>query len=394
MPVKTLAAAALAVCLSSLPAFGQSDRPLRLDPGRLARIDALVAEAMEARLLPGAVVLVGQGDRVVYEGVFGHRALEPAVEPMTPDTMFDLASLTKVVVTTTAVMQLVEQGRIRLTDRVAAHLPGFERHGKRDITIRHLLTHVGGLRPDVDLAEPWEGTETALALARAEVPVAAPGERFIYSDIGFFVLGAIVERVSGERLADYAERHLFGPLGMRDTSYLPAPATHRRIAPTERCAFLDEWPCRTAGAAALRGVVHDPTTRRMGGVSGHAGIFGTAHDLARFARMLLGGGALDGVRVLSPLSVAKMTSPATPPGMRSVRALGWDIDTSYSSNRGELLPVGSYGHTGFTGTSLWIDPDRGTWTVLLTNRSVVPRGPNRMQALRRTVHTNVIRAAE
>ncbi len=368
MLVKTLAATALAVFLTGLSATAQTDGPLRLDPARLTRIDTLVEEAMAARLLPGAVVLVGQRDRVVYERVVGRRAVEPAIEAMTPDTMFDLASLTKVVATTTAVMQLVEQGRIRLTDRVSAHVTGFERHGKGDITIRHLLTHVAGLRPDVDLAEPWEGAETALELARAEVPVAPPGERFIYSDIGFFVLGAIVERVSGEPLEQYVRRHVFEPLGMRDTLFLPPDSLHGRVAPTERCAFMDEWPCRTKDAPPLRGVVHDPTTRRMGGVAGHAGLFGTAHDLARFARMLLGGGALDGVRVLSPLSVAKMTSPATPPAMAAVRGLGWDIDTSFSSNRGELFPIGSYGHTGFTGPSLWIDPHSGVFVVFMSSR--------------------------
>jgi uncharacterized protein YbbC (DUF1343 family)/CubicO group peptidase (beta-lactamase class C family) len=369
MLVKTLATAILAVALGGVGASAQpEDAALRLDPAGLARIDGLIEEAMDARLLPGAVVLVGQGDRVVYERVFGRRAVEPAVEPMTVDTLFDLASLTKVVATTTAVMQLVEQGRVRLTDRVAAHLPGFERHGKGAITIRHLLTHVAGLRPDVDLAEPWEGVETALELARAEVPVARPGERFIYSDIGFFVLGAIVERVSGEPLEEYVERHVFGPLGMRDTMFRPSAALHGRVAPTERCAFLDEWPCRTTDAPPLRGVVHDPTTRRMGGVAGHAGLFGTAHDMARFARMLLGGGALDGVRVLSPLTVAKMTSPATPPDMAAVRGLGWDIDTSFSSNRGELFPIGSYGHTGFTGPSLWVDPHSGVFVVFMASR--------------------------
>lgn len=364
---KTLAAAVLAALALASPLLAQP-APLSLDPARLARIDALVEEAMAARLLPGAVVVVGQRDQVVFQKAYGRRAVEPASEPMTLDTVFDMASLTKVVATTTAVMQLVEQGRLRLTDRAAVHLPGFERHGKGDITIRHLLTHVAGLRPDVDLAEPWEGRETALELARAEVPVAAPGERFIYSDIGFFVLGAIVERISGEPLETYVRRHVFEPLGMRDTVFRPGEALLPRVAPTERCAFMDEWPCRTKDAPPLRGVVHDPTTRRMGGVAGHAGLFSTAADMTRFARMLLGGGAVDGARVLSPLTVAKMTSPATPAGMRFVRGLGWDIDTNFSSNRGELFPVGSYGHTGFTGTSLWVDPQSGVFVIFLSSR--------------------------
>jgi uncharacterized protein YbbC (DUF1343 family) len=382
---RTLQALALAVLLAG-PAAAQPEPLLGLDPSRLARIDALVEEAMAARLLPGAVVLVGQGDRVVYERAYGHRAVEPAPEPMTLDTIFDLASLTKVVATSTAVMQLVEQGRLRLTDRVAALLPGFERHGKADITVRHLLAHTGGLRPDVDLAEEWEGRDTALELARAEVPVARPGERFIYSDIGFFVLGAIVERVSGEPLDVYVRRHVFEPLGMRDTLFRPGQTLLARVAPTERCAFMDEWPCRTKEAPPLRGVVHDPTTRRMGGVAGHAGLFSTAHDLARFARMLLRGGEIGGTRVLAPLTVAKMASPATPPGMAAVRGLGWDLDTSFSSNRGELLPIGSFGHTGFTGTSLWMDPHSGLFVVFLSSR-LHADGKGDVTALRARVAT-------
>lgn len=389
MSAQTLAAAIVAALVAVQPGRAQADRtgpPLALDPARLERIGALVEEAIAARLLPGAVVVVGQGDRVVFERAFGSRAIEPAVEPMTADTIFDLASLTKVVATTTAVMQLVEQGRLRLGDRAAAWLPGFERHGKGDITIRHLLTHVSGLRPDVDLAEPWEGAAVALELAADEVPVAAPGEQFIYSDIGFFVLGAIVERVSGEPLDRYVRRHVFDPLGMRDTGFLPPPAVRARVAPTERCAVLDAWPCRTKDAPPLRGVVHDPTARRMGGVAGHAGLFGTARDLARFARMLLSGGELDGVRVLAPLTVARMTSAATPEGLRAVRGLGWDIDTSFSANRGELFPVGSYGHTGFTGTSLWIDPHTGMFVVFLSSR-LHPDGTGDVTALRARVAT-------
>ena len=332
---------------------------LRLDAqpaaGRFAAVDRLVDEAIAAKLTPGAVVLIGRADEVLYEKAYGQRALVPAVEPMTVDTVFDLASLTKVVATTTSVMRLIEQGRIRLNDSVASIIPGFERYGKGDITIRHLLTHVSGLRPDVDL-DPWEGYETAIELARDEVPTSAPGERFVYSDINFFLLGEIVSRVSGKRLDQYAREEIFEPLGMIDTQFNPPASKLARIAPTERCDTMGSTPCNAPDAPPLRGVVHDPTSRRMGGVAGHAGLFSTARDLSRFARMILGGGRLGTTRLLSAATVAKMSSPATPAGMAAVRGLGWDIDSQFSTNRGELFPIGSFGHTGFTGTSLWMDP--------------------------------------
>lgn len=354
-----------------------------------ARFDgmaAVVEEAMAARLLPGAVVLVGRGGEVLYEKAFGQRAVSPAAEPMTADTIFDLASLTKVIATTTSIMRLVEQGRVRLNDPVAAFVPGFERYGKDAITVRHLLTHVSGLRPDVDLAEPWKGYETAIDLACEEVPIAPPGARFVYSDINFFLLGHIVSRVSGVGLDEYARREIFAPLGMHDTMFNPPAGVVPRIAPTERCEPMAAWPCNTPSAAPLRGIVHDPTARRMGGVAGHAGLFSTAHDLARFARMLVDGGRLGSARVLSPLTVAKMTSPATPAGMTSVRGLGWDIDTSYSANRGELLPIGSFGHTGFTGTSMWIEPRSKLFVIFLSSR-LHPDGKGDVTALRGRVAT-------
>ncbi len=355
------------------------------DAGRLARIDGLVDGAIRAGLLPGAVVLVGRGDRTVFLKAYGNRAVVPAAEPMLVDTIFDIASLTKVVATTTSVMLLVEQGRIRLNDRVAAHIPDFGRYGKQDITIRHLLTHVSGLRPDLDLNVPFEGYAKAIELATEEVPDAPPGQRFVYSDINFFLLGDIVARVSGEPLDVFARKQIFEPLGMTDTTFRPPKTLEARIAPTERCEML-AWPCNTPGAPMLRGVVHDPTARRMGGVAGHAGVFSTASDLARFARTLLRGGELDGRRVIAPLTVAKMIEPASPEDQRNQRALGWDVDSSFSSNRGELLPVGSFGHTGFTGTSIWIDPATQIYVVFLSNR-VHPDGKGDVTPLRARVAT-------
>ncbi len=223
-----------------------------VDVRRLDAIEALVREAIAEKKLPGAVVLVGRGDRILYQKAIGNRALVPAAEAMTVDTIFDLASLTKVVVTTTSVMMLVEQGRVRLSDRVAAYVPGFERYGKGDITVRHLLTHVSGLRPDVDLAELWAGYETAIALAVEEVPTSRPGERFVYSDINFFLLGDIVQRVSGQPLDRFAREHVFEPLGMKDTMFNPPASAVSRIAPTESCTRFG-WPCQGPDMAMLRG---------------------------------------------------------------------------------------------------------------------------------------------
>jgi uncharacterized protein YbbC (DUF1343 family) len=357
-----------------------------VNAARLDAIDEVVERAIVARQMPGAVVVVGRGDTLLYEKAFGQRAVAPVAEPMSLDTVFDLASLTKVVATTTAVMQLVERGTVRLTDSVASWVPGFERFGKGGITIRHLLTHVSGLRPDVDLGEPWKGYEAAIDLAVNEVPTTPPGERFVYSDINFFLLGHIVARASGEPLEQYVARHVFGPLGMTDTGFQPPLERVGRIAPTERCRFLDAWPCQAPEAEPLRGVVHDPTARRMGGVAGHAGLFSTARDLTRFARMLLGGGALGPRRVLSPLAVAKMIAPATPAGMSAQRGLGWDVDTSFSANRGELMPLGSFGHTGFTGTSIWVDPRTGLFVIFLSSR-LHPDGTGDVTPLRARVAT-------
>jgi uncharacterized protein YbbC (DUF1343 family)/CubicO group peptidase (beta-lactamase class C family) len=356
---------------------------------RFASVDALVEQAIAAKQTPGAVVLVGRDDEVLYEKAYGQRAVYPTTEAMTLDTIFDLASLTKVVATTTAVMQLVEQGRIRLNDTVASFVPGFERYGKGDITVRHLLTHVSGLRPDVDL-DPWQGYDTAIELARDEVLTSAPGERFVYSDINFFLLGDIVARVSGQPLDRYTRQHIFEPLGMSDTEFNPPASKRSRTAPTERCDVAAPYPCNTPDAPPLRGVVHDPTSRRMGGVAGHAGLFSTARDLSRFARMLLHGGQLGTARVLSPATVTRMSTPSTPAGMTAIRGLGWDIDTQYSSNRGDLFPAGtSFGHTGFTGTSLWIDPASRLYVIFLSNR-VHPEGKGDVTPLRGRVATAAV----
>lgn len=322
-----------------------------------ADMDWLIEQAVQKGEIPGAVVLVGQGNRILFHKAYGSRALVPRREPMTLDTIFDAASLTKVVATTTAIMQLVEQGRIRLADPVTLYLPEFQ-NGKSAVTVLQLLTHFSGLAADVDLNPEWTGYDTGIQKALRHPPVAAPGTKFVYSDINFVLLGEIVRRISGQSLDEYCRKRIFLPLGMRDTMFRPAQELVPRIAPTEQ---LGAQP-------PLRGTVHDPTARFMGGVAGHAGLFTTAADLARFAQMMLNEGSLDGVRIASPLTIRKFTSPQSPPGAAVIRGLGWDIDSPLSAPRGDLFPVGSYGHTGFTGTSVWIDPSTRSYVILMTNR--------------------------
>jgi uncharacterized protein YbbC (DUF1343 family) len=343
----------------------------------LAAVDAVIQQAISEGQIPGAVLIVGHDGQVVYRKAYGLRALEPQREGMTLDTVFDLASLTKVIATTTAVMRLVEQGKVRLNDPVAKYLPEFAQNGKEDITVRQLLTHYSGLAPDLDLKTVWEGKQTAYRMAFAETPQDAPGSKFSYSDINFIVLGALVEQVTGESLDEYAVQHIFVPLKMMRTRFVPPTAWRAKIAPTQ----YDE------NGHMLLGVVHDPTARRMGGVAGHAGLFSTGDDLAKFAQALLNGG--DGI--LSALSVEKMTRPEQPPSAPVLRGFGWDIDSPFSSNRGDLLPVGSFGHTGWTGTSIWIDPTTRTYIILLTN-AVHPRGKGTAIALRSKVATAVAAA--
>ncbi len=383
-------AVSVAVFLLVAPVAAQNPvaPPRPVDVKTLAGVDAVIDRAIAEKQIPGAVLLVGRGPETLYLKAYGQRAVSPAPEPMTVDTIFDMASVTKVVATTTSVMILVQEGKVRLTDRVASYIPDFGRYGKGNITIRHLLAHVSGLRPDLDLSDDsWLGYDKAISLAAEEVPTSPPGERFVYSDINFFLLADIVKRVSGMPFDQFARERVFVPLGMKDSMFNPPESLRPRIAPTERCTKYG-WPCEGPDQVMLRGFVHDPTARRMDGVAGHAGLFSTAADLARYCQMILNGGSLGGARILSPLTVMKMTSPSTPAGMASVRGLGWDIDTSYSSNRGELLPVGSFGHTGWTGTSIWIDPATGVYVVFLSNR-VHPDGKGDATPVRARVATVV-----
>lgn len=361
-------------------ANAESARPAKAASTQFKVLDAVIQDAIEQQQCPGAVVLVGHHGSVVYRKAYGMRSLEPARELMTLDTIFDVASLTKVVATTPSVLRMLELGQIRLNDTVATYLPDFAQNGKQDVTIRELLTHYSGLPEDLDLKTPWSGKEMAEQMAFAAKLVAPAGSTFRYSDINFEVLGFLVEQVSKMPLDKYADAFVFKPLGMKETRFLPPPQWRRRIAPTE----YDE------NNQMLRGVVHDPTARRMAGVAGHAGLFSTASDLSKYAQALL-----DAINAkpqrkqfLKTLTVLKATRPQQPPDAVSLRGLGWDIDTAFSSNRGELFPIGSFGHTGFTGTSIWIDPTTNTYVILLTN-AVHPHVGHSVVALRSKVANTV-----
>ena len=338
---------------------------------KLADIDSAITAAIAESKLPGGVLwLEHKGEH--YTKAYGHRAVVPKREKMTTDTIFDAASLTKVVACAPAVMLLIERGKIKLDDPAQKYIPEFVGDGKETITIRQLLNHTSGLRPDVDTQPPWEGYNTGIQRACAEKLQAEPGTIFRYSDINFFVLGDIVKRVAGVPLNEFVAREIFAPLKMNDTSYLPPKPKLSRVAPTT--------------TNLLRGVVHDPTARYMGGVAGHAGLFTTAADLARFARMMLNQGELEGARIFKPETIEQMTNVQTPEGMETRRGFGWDIDTGYSRPRGKLFPIGSYGHTGFTGNAMWIDPFSKTFWILLSNR-VHPDGKGNVLPLQLSIAT-------
>jgi uncharacterized protein YbbC (DUF1343 family)/CubicO group peptidase (beta-lactamase class C family) len=346
-----------------------------------ADLDAVINDAVREDKLPGAVLLVGHEGQVVYRKAYGNRALLPAPEAMTVDTIFDIASLTKIVATTSGLMKLFEQGRLRIGDPVTEYLPEFQ-GGHSSITIRDLMTHFSGLRPDLDLEPPWTGYDAGIRKALADKPANPPETKFVYSDINFILLGEIVHRLSGIPENEYVRQILFDPLGMKDTGYLPSPALKARIAPTEM----------QKDGMILRGVVHDPTSRYMGGVAGHAGVFSTADDLSRFCQMILDGGkAPDGTQLFSSATIRKFTEAATPVTQPILRGLGWDIQSPYSGVRGELFHVGSFGHTGFTGTSIWIDPATNTYVVLLAN-SVHPHERKAITPIRGKVATVVAAA--
>ncbi|MFZ1700498.1 MAG: exo-beta-N-acetylmuramidase NamZ domain-containing protein [Pyrinomonadaceae bacterium] len=414
---------ALLLCVSAVPTFSQGlpvAKPgsVGMNAAKLDQIDALVNADIAAKKLPGAVVLVGHKGKIVFRKAYGNRSLVPNVEPMTVDTIFDLASLTKPIATATSIMILVEQGKLRLNDTIGKFIPDIDDPEAKKVTIQQLLTHTSGYRPDFDLGEKWTGREGMLAALKKEKLRNPPGTKFVYSDIGFIVLGEIVSRLSNQDLWSFTDNRIFEQL--YGSPYLNRTRDEwlKRVAPTEDVCGQQSYLGSTAATDCgrfkniLRGKVHDPTSFRMHGVAGHAGLFSTADDLARYCQMLLNGGTIEGQkvkvksqknprsairdpqsRVLSAQTIARMTQPYVVSEDGMTRGLGWDISTQFSSNRGEFFPLGSFGHTGFTGTSVWIDPTSQTFVVFLSNR-VHPDGKGDVTPLRAKVATVVASAIE
>jgi CubicO group peptidase (beta-lactamase class C family) len=322
----------------------------------LTDVDRLLEGYLAEKAFPGGVIAVGKDGALVHLKAFGRQTYEPGAPAVALDTIYDLASLTKVVVTTTMAMILVDEGKLDITKPVSAFLPKFRGEWKDRVTVFQLLTHSAGFDAVAPLYKELKGKDAYLERIESMELAYEPGTKSLYSDLGEVLLGEILERVAGESLDAFARRRIFEPLGMKDTGYRPAAALLARIAPTEN----DPWRGRL-----LRGEVHDENAFALGGVAPHAGLFGTAPDLSRFAQMLLNGGVYDNRRIVSRETVERFTRRAGIP--ESSRALGWDTP-SPGSSAGTLLSPRSFGHTGFTGTSLWIDPDRKLFLILLTNR--------------------------
>ncbi|MBC7900196.1 MAG: serine hydrolase, partial [Saprospiraceae bacterium] len=415
------------LCLSAVNSLSQglpvaAPQTVGMSAAKLNGIDAIVNKDIADKKLPGAVVIVGHKGKIVYRKAFGNRSLVPTVEKMTVDTIFDVASLTKPIATATSIMILVEQGKLRLNDTIGKYITDIDDAEAKKVTIQQLLTHTSGYRPDFDLGEKWTGNDGMLTALKKEKLRNPPGTKFVYSDIGFIVLGEIVFRVMGDNQHEYFNANLRRALQITSTFIDPR---HRNsvcfncppelVAPTENVKGQSSYLGskyegeERAGDVILRGGVHDPTAFRMYGVAGHAGLFSNADDLARYCQLLLNGGVVPDwsqhpagraskmlaapVRILSAQTVAKMTSPIVVSEDGATRGLGWDMNTAFSSNRGELFPLGSFGHTGFTGTSVWIDRVSQTFVVFLSNR-VHPDGKGDVTPLRAKVATIAASAVE
>ncbi len=349
----------------------------------LLNIAPIVQKSIAQGNYPGAVILAAHHGHIIYRGVFGNRRILPDIAPMELDTIFDIASLTKVVATTPAIMQLVEEAKLDLDAPVAKYWPGFAENGKEAVTIRELLTHMSGL--PADIPSPARNEVEVLQQIKQLKLKSTPGTKFLYSDLNFVILAYLVEVVTGDNFDRYVKMHIFKPLNMENTFFTPTTKIRDRIAPTEVMNGELRW-----------GHVHDPLAYSMGGVSGNAGLFSTAIDLGRYAECLLNGGSLPENKsriehLLGPLTILKMISPQTPPDVLDKRGLGWDIDSVYS-NRGVLFPTNSFGHTGWTGTSIWIDPTTQTWIIILTNR-VHPHTKNKQIVQDRRKIANIISAS-
>ncbi|QDS88009.1 Penicillin-binding protein 4* [Rosistilla ulvae] len=327
------------------------------DDSRFDAIEPIVRRGIEAGQLPGAVVAVADSTKILYLRAFGDRQIEPTREALTTDTIFDLASLTKPVATATSVMLLVQRGEVDLDQPVAKYLPEFAVEGKEAITVRDLMLHVGGMIPDNSIRDYQQGIDVAWERLFALKPRSERGEKFVYSDVGFLILGKLVERVSGKTLDQFTREEIFQPMGMETTSYKPDPALRDLIAATE-----------PRDGALLRGKVHDPRAALLDGVAGHAGLFSTAEDLVRYGQMILSvdDETTSAPRVLDQKTIAAMIQPHRVP--RGTRTPGWDHQSPYSSNRGTTFSDSAVGHGGFTGTVLWIDPEKDRVFVFLSSR--------------------------
>ncbi len=333
-----------------------------MDPRRLSEIDRIVEEGLAKQNMPGAVVLIGRHGGIVFRKAYGQKRLQPEKAPMTVDTVFDMASITKPMATATSIMKLIEDGKIGLDDPVTKHIPEFAANGKEVITVRDLLTHQSGLIADNSIND-YKGTPEESFQKIYALPFKEPHRtKFIYSDVNFITLGKLVEVVSGKNVNDFARENFFTPLGMTESGYLPDDELQKRAAPTEQRD--GKW---------MQGEVHDPRAFALGGIAGHAGLFSTAQDIAVYAQMMLNGGEYGGVRVLKPETITLMTTPNPVPGGRGRRGLGWDMKSAYSINRGDRLSQKAFGHGGFTGTVLWIDPELDLFFIFLSNR-VHPNG--------------------
>lgn len=344
-----------------------------MNPDRLAVIDEVVQEGIRREKMPGAVVLVGYRGGIVYHKAFGHRQLLPQKKPMQTDTVFDMASLTKPIATATCIMLLIEDGKIKLTEKVAAYIPEFAANGKQDITVRQLLIHSGGLIPDNSIKDYVNGPEEAFRKIHELKTYVTPGTKFVYTDVGFIVLAEIIERITGKSVHEFSQERIFRPLAMNETGYLPANNLHARCAVTEQRA--GKW---------MQGEVHDPRSYALGGIAGHAGLFSTATDLATYCQMMINKGIMGDARIMQPGTTALMTTPIEVSS--GIRTLGWDVRSPYSSNRGDLFSKSAFGHGGFTGTAMWIDPDQQLFVVFLSNR-VHPNGKGSVNTIAGRVAT-------
>lgn len=381
----------------NLPLIEPAEAGMRAE--KLAEIDRVVEKAIEEKKLPGCVVLVGRKAGIVWQKAYGRRQILPSEEAMTVDTQFDLASLTKPVATATSIMRLVDQGKLRVTDKVSTHWPEFTGHGKEELTLEHLLLHTSGLIADNPLRDYQNGEEQAwqrIAALKLQQP---PGEKFVYSDVNFLVLGKVVEQVSDEPLDEFTKSQIFGPLNMRNTGYVRLPKKQAEASPENNeatAAATDTGsakppiaPTEKRNGEWMRGEVHDPRAYELQGVAGHAGVFSTADDLARYATAMLQRGTLDDETLLSESVWQLMTAPHEVP--RGLRAYGWDVRSGFSSNRGRGMSSAAFGHGGFTGTAIWIDPQLDLYFVFLSNR-VHPDGKGSVNPLAGEIGTIAVDA--